>query len=177
MTALHCSNRISAWRRELNSHEGTVPQNHIYRGQHIGKPATELRVQSLQIQAPCHSRVATKDKNSTRQVGAEFRVGSLGIQSITVAAAIRSAIDLHIRGSGLQSLVGEAGGNMRGALKTAVPARLLGCQQRPRPYSEKPSAPNPSLNRTSYGRPPWPELRYAVHSLSSGQGVLPPLAG
>ncbi|CAD5373548.1 hypothetical protein RA210_U340006 [Rubrivivax sp. A210] len=37
--------------------------------------------------------------------------------------------------------------------------------------------PNPSLNRTSYGRPPWPELRYAVHFLSSGQGALPPPAG
>jgi hypothetical protein len=36
--------------------------------------------------------------------------------------------------------------------------------------------PNPSLNRTRYGRPPWPELRYAVHFLSSGQGVLPPQA-
>ncbi|CAD5374024.1 hypothetical protein RA210_U460005 [Rubrivivax sp. A210] len=43
--------------------------------------------------------------------------------------------------------------------------------------SSTPLRPNPSLNRTSYGRPPWPELRYAVHSLSSGQGVLPPLAG
>jgi len=37
--------------------------------------------------------------------------------------------------------------------------------------------PNPSFNRTRYGRPPWPELRYGVHSLSSGQGVLPPRAG
>ncbi|CAD5374683.1 hypothetical protein RA210_U680004 [Rubrivivax sp. A210] len=37
--------------------------------------------------------------------------------------------------------------------------------------------PNPSLNRTSYGRPPWPVLRYTVHYLSPGQGVLPPLAG
>jgi len=40
-----------------------------------------------------------------------------------------------------------------------------------------PAPPNPSFNRTSYGRPPWPELRYAVRYLSSGQGVLPPLAG
>ncbi|CAD5373086.1 hypothetical protein RA210_U290027 [Rubrivivax sp. A210] len=40
-----------------------------------------------------------------------------------------------------------------------------------------PVLPNPSFNRTSYGRPPWPELRYAVHSLSSDQGGLPPLAG
>ena len=37
--------------------------------------------------------------------------------------------------------------------------------------------PNMSLNRTRYGRPPWPGLRYAVHCLSPGQGVLPPRAG
>jgi hypothetical protein len=37
--------------------------------------------------------------------------------------------------------------------------------------------PNHSLNRTRYGRPPWPGLRYAVHFLSPGQGVLPPRAG
>jgi hypothetical protein len=36
---------------------------------------------------------------------------------------------------------------------------------------------NPSLNRTRYGRPPWPGLRYAVHSLRPSQGVLPPRAG
>jgi hypothetical protein len=40
-----------------------------------------------------------------------------------------------------------------------------------------PPRPNPSLNRTRYGRPPWPGLRYAVHFLSPGQGVLPPRAG
>jgi len=35
--------------------------------------------------------------------------------------------------------------------------------------------PNPSLKRSANGRPPWPGLRYAVHCLSPGQGVLPPL--
>ena len=34
--------------------------------------------------------------------------------------------------------------------------------------------PNPSLNRSSYGRPPWPGLGHAVHSPIPGQGVLPP---
>ena len=33
--------------------------------------------------------------------------------------------------------------------------------------------PNPSLKWTRNGRPPWPKLRYAVHFLSPGQGVLP----
>ena len=33
--------------------------------------------------------------------------------------------------------------------------------------------PNPSLKWTRNGRPPWPGLRYAVHFLSPGQGVLP----
>jgi hypothetical protein len=34
--------------------------------------------------------------------------------------------------------------------------------------------PNPSLEPTHSGRPPWPGLRYAVHFLSPGQGALPP---
>jgi hypothetical protein len=33
--------------------------------------------------------------------------------------------------------------------------------------------PNPSVNRSANGRPPGPGLRYAVHSPSPGQGVLP----
>ena len=177
MSALHCSSRISAWRRGLNSHEAIAPLRLICRVRCIGKPAAELRIQGLQIQAPRPSRVATKDKNSTRQVGAEFRVGSFGTQSVLGAVAISSTIAQHTRSGGLQPLVGAAAGNMRRALKSAVPQRLAGRQLRPRPYSEKPSAPNPSLNRTSYGRPPWPGLRYAVHYLSPGQGVLPPPAG
>ena len=37
--------------------------------------------------------------------------------------------------------------------------------------------PNPSFNRTRYGRPPWPGWRYAVHFRQPGQGVLPSRAG
>ena len=33
--------------------------------------------------------------------------------------------------------------------------------------------PNHSLNRTVYGRPPWPGRWYAVHFHRPGQGVLP----
>ena len=32
---------------------------------------------------------------------------------------------------------------------------------------------NPSVNRTRYGRPPWPGRRYAVHFRQPGQAVLP----
>ena len=37
--------------------------------------------------------------------------------------------------------------------------------------------PNPSFNRTRYGRPPWPGRRYALHFRQPGQGVLPQHAG
>ena len=33
--------------------------------------------------------------------------------------------------------------------------------------------PNPSFNRTRYGRAPWPGRRYAVHFRRPGAGVLP----
>ena len=37
--------------------------------------------------------------------------------------------------------------------------------------------PNPSLNRTRYGKAPWPGHRYAVHFPCPGQGALPPRSG
>ena len=37
--------------------------------------------------------------------------------------------------------------------------------------------PNPSLNRTRYGKRRKPELRHMVHHLSSGLRRLPPRAG
>ena len=37
--------------------------------------------------------------------------------------------------------------------------------------------PNPSVNRSANGRPPWPGPGYAVHFPSPGQGVLPSSPG
>jgi hypothetical protein len=42
-------------------------------------------------------------------------------------------------------------------------SRKVGCAERP----------NPSLKRSTNGRPPGPGLRYGVHFLSPGPGVLP----
>jgi hypothetical protein len=40
-------------------------------------------------------------------------------------------------------------------------------------FAKPPARPNPSLKRSTNGRPPGPGLRYAVHFLSPGPGVLP----
>jgi hypothetical protein len=47
----------------------------------------------------------------------------------------------------------------------------------PRIFTSMAATPNPSFNRTRYGRPPWPGRRYAVHFRQPGQGVLPQRAG
>jgi len=52
--------------------------------------------------------------------------------------------------------------------------RAQGAERKQRPAA---MTPNPSFNRTRYGRPPWPGRRYAVHFRQPGQGVLPPHAG
>ncbi len=176
MPALQCSNRISACRRGLNSHEAILPRLLVCRRRCAGKPAAEPRIQRIQVQAPCRTPTATKDK-FPRQVGAWFRVGSKGPNSVLGAATVMVRIGRRRRGGHIQPLVGVPSFNLLGASTAAAQAKLLGCHRIPLQFSGKPSAPNPSLNRTSYGRPPWPELRYAVHSLSSGQSVLPPLAG
>ena len=54
-------------------------------------------------------------------------------------------------------MTGRGSGGKRGQ------ARIIWKETETGPFS---SQPNPSFNRTRYGRPPWPELRYAVHSLS-----------
>jgi hypothetical protein len=154
-----------------------VPQHHFCQGQHIGKPITEDRAQGHKVRTHYRSRTAKEDTELPSQIGKWFSVRSMCLQSMRGAVAIRSGIALRSSGCGTQPLVAVPGYNLPGAAKAENPPRLPGCEQRPLQFSGKPSAPNPSLNRTSYGRPPWPGLRYAVHCLSPGQGVLPPLAG
>ena len=54
----------------------------------------------------------------------------------------------------------QAGAGRLSGIRAAIPQRGL----------------TTSLKWTRNGRPPWPRLRYAVHFLSPGQGVLPPRA-
>jgi hypothetical protein len=49
-------------------------------------------------------------------------------------------------------------------VSSALRSTVFGCAQ---------VRPNPSLKGSANGRPPAPGLRYAVHFLSPGAGVLP----
>ena len=51
------------------------------------------------------------------------------------------------------------------------PPRL--CQQAALAERRAQCTHNPSVNRTRYGRPAWPGMRYAVHFRQPGQAVLP----
>jgi len=63
---------------------------------------------------------------------------------------------------------------LRGAGHTAVGPPDRECRPLTQPRASRgPVLPNPSFNRTRYGRPPWPGWRYAVHFRQPGQGVLP----
>jgi hypothetical protein len=64
------------------------------------------------------------------------------------------------------------------ALKRHSNARV--CKPRPLPPGlgqHRAAWPNPSFNRTRYGRPSWPGRRYAVHFRQPGQAVPPQRAG
>jgi len=69
-------------------------------------------------------------------------------------------------------------GRQRGAVGTrGRPARITTPRCTCRRGATCTALPNPSFNRTRYGRPPWPGWRYAVHFRQPGQGVPPPRAG
>jgi hypothetical protein len=53
----------------------------------------------------------------------------------------------------------------------------MGRSSRPAPSEVAPLRPNPSFNRTRYGKRRKPGLRHMVHHLSPGLRRLPPQAG
>jgi hypothetical protein len=95
-------------------------------------------------------------------VGAEF-------QSVRRAAAASACTSNHSRQRRLENLAHH--GQQRGAGSLRRPP-AKDSKITPR-TSHRASMPNPLLKRSTNGRPPGPGLRYAVHFLSPGPGVLP----
>ena len=161
-------------RRELKNHDAAEPQ-----------PATgtDRRARGLSIRRSKQSLFATsagndnKDKDARCYIATPRRCGTTGFQSVRWAAAAsvgaprrchlsRRLEDVarHVRRRGAGGPCGVARG-----ITGPWQAQLQG--------SHSTALPNLSVNRTRYGRPPWPGWRYAVHFRQPGQGVLPPHAG
>ena len=174
-------------RRELNSHNEAKPRTAIARqrtGQcfFIGSGETELRCFNAEWQAKQglgRHGVAQdgNDRDPPCRIEWQHCVGSPALQSVRRAAAAREgASGLGPLVRRLQSVACHA--RRRGAGSTCGgPPGTTGPWQAQLLHTPGAVLPNPSVNRTRYGRPAWPGRRYPVHFRQPGQAVLPQRSG
>ena len=179
------SSRFSACRREPCSHEAASPLNSARfeaAARVLGRVPQE-RSEGTQSRRAVPASPASLTAPAPQRLGKSGAVRcctALGLRNWTVSSLGRLtrallALLWHPRGRRLQDTVrigrqrgaGGPGGTQSRAAKPCYAPSLR---------STKAALPNPSLKWTRNGRPPRPGLRYAVHFLSPGQGVLPPRA-
>ena len=178
---LRYASRVSAFRRELNSHDAAQPQCIRRRRAsdqeqpHVVAPRRALK-SSLAAQAQA-------DHEPELEEAAVLRLASnLGLPLLRwISAAIRPAKSYQA-GAGTvgdrQRRTGKAVGCRCGRQRRrGVSSRHLSSRRaegRVRPVcSPRALMPNPSLKRSANGRPPAPGRWYAVHFHRPGAGVLP----
>jgi hypothetical protein len=183
---VHCSSRVSALRRELNSHGAASREgNGVAAIQHAEHPddhtptstPDQKRVQLNMIEPRVMNRLTitngktgnTKDLAPQHQIEPPHCVVGTGFQSVRRAAAASVCTNNHSRHRRLENLAQRGQQRGTGSLRRppAKDSKII-----PR-TTHRASMPNPLLKRSTNGRPPGPGLRYAVHSLSPGPGVLP----
>ena len=174
------SSKVSACRRGLSSHDAAKPRVRGCPQERASQQAVPEREQvENQTTLPQLSRAkvsAAANRNYMElqcHIEPAHCVGSTGVQSVCGAAATNTAA------SSLGQLrrrlqYAAHNGRQRGAGgASCAPRGISGSWQAHRQCSSGAALPNPSLKRSTNGMPPGPGLRYAVHFLSPGQGVLP----
>ena len=169
------SSRISACRRELNSHDAAAPRILS------GPPLRATQRPSAKCKFTEHeSRVMSRAVANWNYMAPPCHlepphcVGRPAIRSVRGAAAASTAAST--RGPSRRRLEYAAcHGRQRGAGGDCCAP--TGGATRPwqlhRQRSSGAALPNPSFKRSANGRPPGPAGRYAVHFLPAGPGVLP----
>ena len=171
---MHCSSRVSACRRELNSHDAAEPQE-LSGPRQLATPreSAELKVMENKNRAMSRGAATKNDKVLPCQIEPPHCVGGPGLQSVCGAAAANTAASCfgrlrrrleHAARHGLQP---AAGGDW------CSPPEGTGLWRAHRQRSSGAALPNPSFKRSANGRPPSPGWRYAVHFRQPGPGVLP----
>ena len=159
--AIWRASRISACRRGLSSHEKAMP---IISASVCGlAAATRQEVGASARQS--------RDEAPLRLIASVVCEGDC-VQSVRWAAATRAAVHpssvaRRLEPERAKFCLRREAAAVIGQHNHQDPARAVGRAR-----------PNPSLNhRTPNGRLSWPRLRYAVHFLSPGQAILPPVSG
>jgi hypothetical protein len=170
---VQCSTRVSALRREPNSHNAAKPQF-----------TPRCRFASRPTSARAFTCRCAKRADSGRR---RLRISASTMQHAGIPAPNTCLTALPLAWAAI------AWSRARVTTKPKPSCRRrITCAERESPQptaqqlqnqpltrrdvSRNPVLPNPSLKLTRYSRPPWPGLGYAVHSPSPSQGALLPRA-
>ena len=172
-TALHCSSRVSAWRRELNSHNAASREHRAHR-EALGGPATTAAISALGKDKLQHvqrvdlgKELNPNDRVPLRQLEPLHCVGGPEFQSVGRAAAAGIGKSFQRRlARRLEYVVHHR--QLRGAGSTCgSPSKdskvaLLS--------SRHPSLPNPSFKPSPNSKMPGPRSS-PYHHLQRGPGI------
>ncbi|CAD5373994.1 hypothetical protein RA210_U400009 [Rubrivivax sp. A210] len=165
--AVQCSSKVSALRREPNSHEAAKPREILL---------PRLRAQDHRIQSlrgiDGAERLNTNDKGQKCCIGPSHCVGSSGFQSVCWAAAASHHAQLPCPRRRLEDLARHVHRRGAGGL-CGVAREIPQSWQAHRLGQHRAALPNPSLKRSTNGRPPSPGRWYSVHFHRPGPGGLP----
>ncbi|CAD5374915.1 hypothetical protein RA210_U700002 [Rubrivivax sp. A210] len=174
-TALQCSSRVSALRRELSSHDA-ASREHRARRQARRDSGTTTTMPGLgedkfqQVQRINSGReLNTNDREPLCLIEPLHCVGALDFQSVSRAAA----------GGVCESFIGQPARRLEFVVRHGLqrgPARLCGSPSNDNKVapltSRRASLPNPSLKWSANGLPPGPGCG-ALHSPQPGPGGKP----
>jgi hypothetical protein len=165
--------RVSALRREQNSHNAAEPRNRS-RAQHNAVALARAKPAPKKRHCRRMHRIGsnTKDMALVHQLKLRHCVGCFGFQSVCWAAAVNSSAFSPRPWRRLTSVAGH--GQQRGAGVTWSSAPKIAGPLWARCLRTVGTArPNTSLKLSSNGVPPGPGHRYGVHFLWPGPGVTP----
>ena len=157
------SGRVSAYRREPNSHNAAQPRKAAH-------PQNLARSRHSPTMPESQGNRVSKDMGPLCLIETVHCVGSIGFQSVGRAAACfhpGAANRCWRLEDAAHQLPRRRAGAGRGG-----PVALPGCLQALYRRRTCTSLPNPSLNRSANGRPPGPPSGEAYHP-HVGPGVLP----
>ncbi len=178
--AMRSTSRVSASRRELNSHGAAEPRvgnrprwNAEKRTlRELDRVNTKVTSASLS-RKPRRGRPTVNGKEPACHIVPVDCVGTSGFQSVRRAVAASAFPGfMGCQRRRLEYVPRIA--RQRGAGGTCCsPSGIPGPWQAHRYCLPSTVLPNPSLKRSANGRPPGPVSRYGVHFLLPGPGVLP----
>ena len=183
-TAMQCPSKVSACRRELNSHEAAEPRedSHPLKRTWRQVPVESKRAGRQSIMPsgrPARGLLrvgaaqSCKDEEPLCHIERAHCVGSTGVQPVRRAAAISVGASALSQVPRRLEYVARHG-RPRGAGSTwSGSPGVTGPGQAHHRRAQGAALPNPSLKRSTNGRPPSPGRWYAVHFHRPGLGVLP----